>query len=109
MRAAMASFPVPEVVPAPVVRPPALASSRVAVVTTAALHGADEAPPEGGDPSFRVITRTDGLAIGHKSPNFDRTGWLGDPNVILPLDRLRELADDGVIGAVAPRHLAFAG
>ena len=32
-----------------------------------------------------------------------------DPNVAYPIDRLRELADEGVIGEVAPRHFSFAG
>jgi D-proline reductase (dithiol) PrdB len=32
-----------------------------------------------------------------------------DLNVVYPIDRLNELADQGVIGAVAPRHLAFQG
>ena len=47
--------------------------------------------------------------LGHSSSNFDRSGWLADPNVVFPLDRLRELAGAGTIGSVAPRHLAFAG
>ena len=62
-----------------------------------------------GDASFRVLTAGSDLALGHESPNFDRSGWLADTNVIFPLDRLAELACDGVIGSVAPRHLAFAG
>ncbi|MGA1571938.1 MAG: D-proline reductase (dithiol) protein PrdB, partial [Ilumatobacteraceae bacterium] len=28
---------------------------------------------------------------------------------VYPIDRFQELADDGVIGEVAPRHFAFAG
>ncbi|MEC9225064.1 MAG: glycine/sarcosine/betaine reductase selenoprotein B family protein, partial [Actinomycetota bacterium] len=32
-----------------------------------------------------------------------------DLNVVYPIDRLEELAADGVIGEVAPRHFAFAG
>jgi D-proline reductase (dithiol) PrdB len=30
-------------------------------------------------------------------------------NVVWPVDRLQELAEEGVIGSVAPRHIAFAG
>ena len=29
--------------------------------------------------------------------------------MVFPLDRLHELAAEGVIGSVAPRHLAFVG
>ncbi|MEZ5141606.1 MAG: hypothetical protein R2726_03670 [Acidimicrobiales bacterium] len=32
-----------------------------------------------------------------------------DLDVVFPIDRLEELAAEGTIGAVAPRHLAFAG
>ncbi|MEL7158256.1 MAG: glycine/sarcosine/betaine reductase selenoprotein B family protein, partial [Actinomycetota bacterium] len=47
--------------------------------------------------------------LGHWSPNFDRTGVAIDLNVVYPIDRLEELAADGTIGAVAPRHVSFAG
>lgn len=47
--------------------------------------------------------------LGHNSPNFDRTGLLADFNVVLPLDRLDEMAEAGVIGRVSPLHLAFLG
>jgi D-proline reductase (dithiol) PrdB len=43
------------------------------------------------------------------SPNWDRSGLAADLNVVLPHDRLVELAADGVIGAVAPRHYSFMG
>jgi D-proline reductase (dithiol) PrdB len=81
----------------------------VALVTTAALYPPGQRPARGGDASFRVLTGADHLALGHESPNFDRSGWLVDPNVIFPLARLHDLADAGTIGSVAPRHLAFAG
>lgn len=109
IRAAAASSPMPELGPTPLTRPPALAEARVAIVTTAALALPGDPPPRGGDPSFRVLPDGSDVRLGHESPNFDRSGWLSDPNVVFPVDRLRELADQGVIGAVAPRHLSFAG
>ncbi len=109
IRAGAAKYPVPELAAAAFVRPAALAEARVAIVTTAALHCAGESPARGGDPSFRVLRSGSELLLGHESPNFDRTGWLFDPNVVFPLDRLEELAEAGTIGSVAPRHLAFAG
>lgn len=109
IRAAAASAPVPELGPTPLTRPPALAEARVAVVTTAALSMPGDPPPRGGDPGFRVLHDGADLRLGHESPNFDRSGWLSDRNVIFPVDRLHELAGQGVIGDVAPRHLSFAG
>lgn len=109
IRAAAAAHPVPELGPTPFSRPPSLERARVAIVTTAALHPSFAAPPRGGDPSFQVLRGGEELTLAHESPNFDRSGWIVDPNVVFPLDRLRELAADGRIGSVAPRHLSFAG
>jgi D-proline reductase (dithiol) PrdB len=47
--------------------------------------------------------------MSHISINFDRTGFQEDWNVAFPLDRLNELAADGVIGSVARTHYAFMG
>jgi D-proline reductase (dithiol) PrdB len=79
-------------------------------VTTASLHHRDQPDFTGGDTSFRVLdgARND-LLLGHWSPNFDASGFALDRNVVFPIDRLNELAADGRIGAVAPRHLAYAG
>lgn len=109
IRAAAAAQPVPGFAGTPFSRPPPLASARVAIVTTAALHAPAQLPIQGGDHSFHVLETGSELVLGHGSPNFDRSGWLFDPNVILPVDRLRELAAEGRIGSVARRHLAFAG
>jgi D-proline reductase (dithiol) PrdB len=43
------------------------------------------------------------------SPNFDRTGFQQDWNVVLPLDRLHEMAREGTIGSVAAFHYSFMG
>jgi len=102
-------MPVPDLGSPAFVRPPALAEACVGIVTTAAVHVAGEARPRGGDASFRVVTDAGELQLGHESPNFDRSGWLYDPNVVFPVDRLRELAEGGTIGAVASHHLSFAG
>jgi D-proline reductase (dithiol) PrdB len=40
---------------------------------------------------------------------FDRTGFQQDWNVVFPLDRLHELARDGVIGSVAAFHYSLMG
>lgn len=93
----------------PFTGPPSLREARVALVTTAAIHGPRDQPIGRGDQSFRVIEGGTRLFLGHSSQNFDRSGWLADPNVVLPIDRLNELAADGRIGSVGERHLSFAG
>jgi len=90
--------------------PPPLAEARVAVVTSAALHHPEDDGFAMQDTSFRVLdAKRRDVILGHWSPNFDRSGFAKDLNVIWPIDRLEELAARGTIGSVAPHHLAFAG
>jgi D-proline reductase (dithiol) PrdB len=89
-----------------------LSQRRVAIVSSAGLVVRGENPFRGRDADYRVIpadTKPDDLLISHISINFDRTGFQEDWNVVFPLDRLRELAGAGVIGAVAPTHYSFMG
>ncbi len=110
MRAHSATLPAPEFPNPAWVTPPALATATVAIVTSAALHTPDDRGFTAGDTSYRFIDRDRrDLVLGHWSPNFDHTGVAIDLNVVYPIDRLEELAARGVIGAVAPRHLSFAG
>lgn len=111
LAAHLASLPVPEFASRAWVTAPALEDATVAVVTTAALHHSDDDGWAPGEQSFRVIDsrRRDDLVLGHLSPNFDRTGMLGDRNVVLPIDRLEELAARGTIGSASPIHISFLG
>ncbi|MGA1362110.1 MAG: glycine/sarcosine/betaine reductase selenoprotein B family protein [Ilumatobacteraceae bacterium] len=110
MRAHSASLPCPTFENPAFVSPPVLGSARVAIVTSAAIHSADDEGFSAGDTGFRTIARERrDLVMGHWSPNFDHVGMKLDLNVVYPIDRLEELAADGVIGSVAPRHLSFAG
>lgn len=93
-----------------------LSEARIAAVTTAGYYLPGQAPFDhsirGGDCSFRVIpTGTDPrrLLMGHKSDAFDASGIQADSNLALPLERLRELAAGGVIGAAAEEHFSFMG
>jgi D-proline reductase (dithiol) PrdB len=87
-----------------------LSQSRIAIVTTAALRLAAQDTFLGGDQSFRVLpATTQGLIMGQISPNFDRSGFIIDPNVVFPIDRLKEMLQEGSIGSLAPRHIAFLG
>ena len=91
---------------------PALAQSRVAIVTTAGLHRRGGRPFTPGAGDYRVIPgdcMADDLVMSHVSSNFDRTGFQDDLNVVFPIDRLKELADEGVIGSVGAYHYSFMG
>lgn len=109
IRDAAANSPVPTFASTPFTQPVPLAEARVAIVTTAGLHAPDQPSMRRGDHSFRVFDDGEELLLGHTSPNFDRTGWLFDPNVVMPLDRLHELDAEGEIGSVAGRHISFVG
>ncbi len=93
-----------------------LYESKIAVVTSAAFYGLDQKPFDptirGGDYSYREILETvalETLRIGHKSDAFDHTGIERDKNLALPLDRLRELKQERVIGEMAKRHYSLMG
>lgn len=110
MRAHSSSLPAPTFENSAWVTPGPLRHAKVAIVTSAALYAVGDEPFGATDTSFRVIdsNRRD-LVMGHWSPNFDHVGVKLDLNVVYPIDRLEELAADGVIGSVAPRHISFAG
>ncbi len=110
MRNHAQSLPVPEFANPAFTTPPPLAEATVAIVTSAALHTEADEAFGNADTSYRAIDRAErALKLGHWSPNFDRVGFALDLNVVYPIDRLEEMAAEGVIGAVAPRHYSFAG
>jgi D-proline reductase (dithiol) PrdB len=95
----------------PWVAGPPLNQRRVAIVTTAGLHGRRDRPFQGvKDDYYRVIpgdVRADELVMSHLSSGMDRTGYQRDWNVVFPLDRLREMVDEGIIGSVADFHYSY--
>jgi len=61
---------------------------------------------------YRVIpndTTANDLVMSHVSANFDRTGFQQGWNVVFPLDRLHELAQEGIIESAAAFHYSFMG
>lgn len=88
--------------------------SVVALVTTAGVHRRADPPFDmddpNGDPGMRVVPvdtpRTE-LTITHKY--YDHSAADRDLNVVLPVDRLRELHAAGHVGGVAPRSYSFMG
>ena len=90
--------------------PKPLAESRVAVVTTAGLTTDSASLWSQSDEGFTVLPHgTTDLSFAHFSPNFDRSGFNLDVNTVLPIDRLDQMAADGIIGSVAERHISFMG
>jgi D-proline reductase (dithiol) PrdB len=86
----------------------------VALVTTAGVHLASDAPFDMGDrrrdPSFREIPSdapASRLVVTHDY--CDHRDADRDVNVVFPVDRLRELAGTGLIGRMAPHHYSFMG
>ena len=87
---------------------------RVAIITTAGLHVRQDQPYEGAASGmdYRVIpgdAEADDLVMSHVSVNFDRSGFQSDWNVVFPLDRLKELVSEKIIGSVARFHYSFMG
>lgn len=91
-----------------------LAECTVALVSTAGVRGRDQRPYDlmnpHGDPSWRIIhgdVDTGSLVAEHS--HYDTTDANADPNVVFPLDRLRELAAEGTIGCVGTIHAGMMG
>jgi D-proline reductase (dithiol) PrdB len=111
-RTAVASIPCPRFDTTPFVAGPRLSERRVAIVSSAALIHRGDKPFPFGSGEFRAVPGTwsnDEILISHVSINFDRAGFPRDINVVYPIDRLRELAAEGVIGGVTSAHYTIMG
>jgi D-proline reductase (dithiol) PrdB len=111
-RTAVANIPCPVFDTTPFVAGPKLSERRVAIVSSAALIHRGQKPFDFGSGEYRAVsgawTNADVL-MSHVSINHDRNGYRRDLNVIYPIDRLRELAAEGVIGSVADTHFSVMG
>jgi D-proline reductase (dithiol) PrdB len=111
-RSHLLSLPCPAFDSTPWVTGPSIEKRRIALISTAGLHRRGDHPFEPGAVDYRVIpadTLASDLIMSHISTNYDRTGFQQDWNVVFPLDRLRELAQQKIIGGVADYHYAFMG
>ena len=92
-----------------------LAECRVALVSSAGLVLPEQPTFDevrGGDTSLREIpadTDLSRLIDAQRSDSYDHAGVAADPNLALPIERLRELAERGRIGSANHRHLSFMG
>lgn len=88
-----------------------LSAAVVTLVSAAGVYLPDQEPfpPEDpGDISYRVIpgsTATSELRIAHH--HYDHSDADADPNIVFPLDTLRELAADGFIAGVNDNHYSY--
>lgn len=84
---------------------------KVAFVTTSGVHLKDDKPFNvKGDHTYRIIPGDvdfKDLTITHD--HYDKESALEDKNIVFPLERLRELADEGLIGSVGPRNFGIMG
>ena len=93
----------------PITRP--VAQSRVALVTSGGVHLVDQEP-------FHMMDDTSLREIPKKTQRSDLTvshfGYLiddakADPNCVFPLDRMRELEAEGIIGELSDPAYSFMG
>lgn len=88
-----------------------LSSATVTLVCATGVFLADQEPfpaEDPGDISYRIIPReaeTRDMRIVHA--HYDHSEADADPNIVFPLETLRELAAEGVIGAVNDKHYSF--
>lgn len=87
----------------------AISQCKVVLVSTAGVHLAADPPFKlRGDSGFRVIPRGAQpceLSISHNG--YNKSDALRDFNLVFPLERLRELESERVIGGLASEHYSF--
>jgi D-proline reductase (dithiol) PrdB len=111
-RTAVANLPCPSFDTTPFVAGPPLSERRVAIVSSAALVHRGDKPFPFGSGEYRAVPGSwsnNDILVSHVSINFDRAGFQRDINVVYPIDRLHELAAEGVIGSVAETHYTVMG
>jgi D-proline reductase (dithiol) PrdB len=88
-----------------------LAETTIGLVTTAGVHLRDQEPfnPE-GEKDFRVIPGdVDSAQLMITHPYYDHADADRDVNCVFPIDRLRELAAEGIIAGVGNINVGFMG
>ena len=118
LSAGIAAAPAARSIPWTPVRKP-LSQAKLALLSTAGLSMKGDAPfdmegerrrPTWGDPSWRRIPADATSASIEANHLHIDTGYiLRDLNVALPLDRLREIVAEGVVGSMADTHYSIMG
>jgi len=93
-----------------------LSESRIGLVINACMTMPEQPPFDaeqpGNDPSIRIVpSEVDpGVLVNtFAGQAFDHAGLFADPNLLIPLDRLRDMERSGEIGGIAPRTVSLCG
>ena len=85
-----------------------LKECRIALVSTSGAYVEGMQPFTDNDLTFRLIpSDTDAKKIRFVPGHFDTAPGAQDPNVMFPLDRLRELLSSGEIGKLSEQHISM--
>ena len=91
-----------------------LSKSTVAIVTAGGVHLKDQPAfniaDEMGDLTFRIIqpdVATSDLMVTHH--HYDHEDADQDVNVVFPMEVLRGLKEEGLVGGVAKKHVGYMG
>jgi D-proline reductase (dithiol) PrdB len=88
-----------------------LATATVALVTATGVYAQDQQPFSTEDPgevSYRVIggsSEATGLRIAHH--HYDHSEADADPNIVFPIETLRDLAAEGFIAGLNNHHYSY--
>ncbi|HEV3484514.1 MAG TPA: glycine/sarcosine/betaine reductase selenoprotein B family protein [Vicinamibacterales bacterium] len=88
-----------------------LATATVTLVSATGAYAGDQEPfptEDPGDTTYRIIAgdaEAASLRIAHH--HYDHSEADADPNIVFPIDSLRELAAEGVIGNVNDKHYSY--
>lgn len=95
-----------------------LSALTIGIVSTAGGHLKDQEPfstdEVTGDNTYRVIPKdvdSSQFTVSHAAPKheYDTDEPKKDINTIFPIERLRELAEEGYIGGIAEQHFTMMG
>ncbi|MBP3950817.1 glycine/sarcosine/betaine reductase selenoprotein B family protein [Bacillus suaedae] len=90
----------------------------IMIVSTSGVHLLSQEPyntdPAEGDATYRVIpgdVDSKDLTVTHAAPkdHYNTDFPKEDINTVFPIDRLREMVEDGDLGGVAEKHITMMG
>lgn len=91
-----------------------LKEARVTLITTGGVSVKGDTPFTDhyglGDPSYREIPLdTPVNRLNHFHEHYDHTNANKDINCIFPIERMKELVEEGKVGSMTPYHYSFMG
>ena len=91
-----------------------LSKSNIAIVSAAGVHTKDQEAfnieDDLGDLTYRVFSdevSSSELKVTHH--HYDHSDADRDINVVFPIDRLKELVEEGFVGGLAKKHVGYMG